>query len=114
MFNQGQANIVAPWTKTNSVSAAVNFSREDGTMRKNPDLGKRRRSKMVEWTSILRARSISPRLIGVSTSRLTRRAKRAPRFDPACRRGDPRCCTCEIRKTWLSIRALRAAGGPNR
>ena len=42
MFNQGGVKCVAPWTKTTSVSAAVNLSREVCTMRKNLGIGKRR------------------------------------------------------------------------
>lgn len=54
-------DFAAPWTKTTFVSAAVNFSREVGTMRKNPDLGKRRQREMNEWSRILRGRNTSPR-----------------------------------------------------
>ncbi len=41
MFNQGGGQFVAPWTKTTSVSAAVNLSREARTMRKNQGVSKR-------------------------------------------------------------------------
>jgi len=50
MFNQGGGQFVAPWTKTNSVSAAVNLSREDHTMRKNQRIGKR---PFAKWSAFL-------------------------------------------------------------
>jgi hypothetical protein len=51
MFNQGGGLFVAPWTKTTSVSAAVNCSREEHTMRKNRVIGKR---PFAIWSAFLR------------------------------------------------------------
>ena len=55
MFNKGGGQFVAPWSKTTSVSAAVNLSREGGTMRKNQGIGKRR---FTNWSAFLDGSSL--------------------------------------------------------
>lgn len=58
MFNKGGGQFVAPWSKTTSVSAAVNLSREGGTMRKNQRIGKRR---FTKWGAFLERSSLMMR-----------------------------------------------------
>ena len=55
MFNKGGGQFVAPWSKTTSVSAAVNLSREVPTMRKNQRIGKR---PFTKWGAFLDGSSL--------------------------------------------------------